>query len=64
MLAYFTEQLYYTVSSVFHSIPFKDLEFQVVSKELVFFGMDVDKHMYTYTHRQIDIYMHILNVEE
>lgn len=57
MLAYFTEQLYYTV-------PLKDLEFQVVSKELVFFGMDVDKHMYTYTHRQIDIYMHILNVEE
>lgn len=56
MLAYFTEQLYYTV-------PLKDLEFQVVSKELVF-GMDVDKHMYTYTHRQIDIYMHILNVEE
>jgi len=57
MLAYFTEQLYYTV-------PLKDIEFQVVSKELVFFGMDADKHMYMYTHMQIDIYMHILNVEE
>lgn len=57
MLVYFTEQLYYTV-------PLKDLEFQLVSKELVFFGTDVDKQTYAYTHRQLDIYMHILNLEE
>lgn len=41
-----------------------DLEFQVVSKKLVFFGMDADKRTYAYTHRQQDIYMHILILEE